>query len=484
MRRKIGLILMGLGVLMLVLAPLSRWYAYPRLAVVPDDVAERVSEGRDVTVLDLGAVVSGEGPITRVTDVRSVRKIIPDVDDGTGQVAVWETGVTTFDELGAGATAQENVLSYYEERVAFDRHTAAGVGGRDQYYTPTGDERDLQQVNHNGYYFKLPFLTEEGDYQFWDSTIQQARPMVFAGEDQLSGLPVYRFVQHIEPQPVSAVEVPGALFGQRSPVVADRVYSNTRTIWVEPQTGAIIKGQEEQDSYLEFEGERGPAIIQGSIAYTDQQVAANVDEYAGLARTLEQVRTTLPIAALTAGAVLAIVGLVLARRPHRARRAVREDVEELPPAVAPAGPAVAPVAAPYVARPAVPTTVRATVPTAAPTAARPTRAARSAARSARQAATPVVAVPVPVVPAPRTPQAPDPIHVADPPYAPAVSVTPDPADLGHEPDLPRTPYVPPVPAARPAPYVAPAPLTPRHRVVDDGEFDGYDDEQAGTLHRY
>src|ERR1700754_2228127 len=78
MRRSIGLVLVGLGVLMLVLAPMSRWYAYPRLAVVSNDVAERVSTGSDVTVLDLGAVVRQEAEVERVTDIRSVRRIIPD----------------------------------------------------------------------------------------------------------------------------------------------------------------------------------------------------------------------------------------------------------------------------------------------------------------------------------------------------------------------------------------------------------------------
>ena len=61
MRRSIGLALVGLGVLMLVAAPLLRWYAYPRLAVVSDAATEQISTGQDVTVLDRAAVLTQEG---------------------------------------------------------------------------------------------------------------------------------------------------------------------------------------------------------------------------------------------------------------------------------------------------------------------------------------------------------------------------------------------------------------------------------------
>ncbi|PZF84314.1 DUF3068 domain-containing protein [Jiangella anatolica] len=314
MRRSIGLVLVGLGVLMLVLAPLSRWYAYPRLAVVPNDVAERVSTGAGVTVLDLGAVVRQDAEVERVTDVRTVRRIIPDQGDSTDDTAVWDTSVTTFDEQGAGATPEENVLSYFEERVAFDRRGGDAVDGFDQYYTPTGERADRVEVDHEGYYFKLPFGTEQRSYPFWDSTIQETRPMEFQSETTLEGLPVYVFEQVIEPTPVSALEIPGALFGQPGSIVADRMYSNTRTIWVEPRTGAIIKGEEQQDSYLDFEGTRGPTIVQGTIEYTRDQVSANVDEFSSTADRLALVRDTIPVAAAAGGLVFVVFGLLLARR--------------------------------------------------------------------------------------------------------------------------------------------------------------------------
>ena len=63
MRRNVGLVLLVVGALFLVLAPLLRWYAYPRLAVAPQDQASTtVSTGTDVTVFSIPALLAGEDP--------------------------------------------------------------------------------------------------------------------------------------------------------------------------------------------------------------------------------------------------------------------------------------------------------------------------------------------------------------------------------------------------------------------------------------
>ncbi|WP_298327744.1 porin PorA family protein [Haloactinopolyspora sp.] len=320
MRRSIGLALVGLGVLMLVAAPLLRWYAYPRLAVVSDAATEQISTGQDVTVLDRAAVLTQEGPMERSTDVRSVRRIVPDVAAGTDDRAVWETSVTTVDTQGDDDSAEPDVLAYLEERVAFDRHGGYAVEGGEQYISRTGDEADAEPIEHAGYLFKLPFGTEKRDYDFWDAELRATRPMTFVAADQRGDLDVYRFEQRIEPTVIAQMEVPGALFDRSGAVKAEHVYSATRTIWVEPYTGAIIDGRHELDSFLRFDGERGPAVVQGTLAYTDDQVAANIAEYSGPADELALVRDTLPLGGLVAGAVVLIAGVVVAGRKTESGR--------------------------------------------------------------------------------------------------------------------------------------------------------------------
>src|SRR5690606_6617657 len=138
------------------------------------------------------------------------------------------------------------------------------------------------------------------------------------------GLDVYRFVQTIEPTAVAVVEVPGLMFDQPGVVEAERVYANVRTLWVEPHTGAIIDAQEETDSYLEFDGTRGPTLIQGTLTYTDDHVAANIDEHSGAAERLQLVRTTGPLTSAVVGGVLVTVGFLLGRRRYVGRKASKD----------------------------------------------------------------------------------------------------------------------------------------------------------------
>jgi hypothetical protein len=145
---------------------------------------------------------------------------------------------------------------------------------------------------------------------------------VFDGEDEIDGMTVYRFVQTIEPTVVSQLEVPGSLAGSAAPSIeADRTYANTRTLWIEPETGVIIRGQEEQDTVLVYRGEEVATITSGTIRYTDEQVQANVDEYRPLASQLNLVGNVLPLVLGILGVVGLIAGIVLLRSGYRPRRA-------------------------------------------------------------------------------------------------------------------------------------------------------------------
>ncbi len=63
----------------------------------------------------------------------------------------------------------------------------------------------------------------------------------------------------------------------------DRVYSNTRTLWIEPETGVIIRGQEDQLVVAEYEGEEVATLTDVVIGYNPATIADNADTY-GCAR--------------------------------------------------------------------------------------------------------------------------------------------------------------------------------------------------------
>ena len=103
---------------------------------------------------------------------------------------------------------------------------------------------------------KLPFNVEKKSYEYWDATIRQPMTVDFVEETELKGtnnsLKVYKFEGEVPETDFGFREVPRGLFGleDTGSVEARRTYQNTRTLWVEPVTGVMIKVQEAQTQYM------------------------------------------------------------------------------------------------------------------------------------------------------------------------------------------------------------------------------------------
>jgi hypothetical protein len=329
--RKLGLVLVGLGAFVLALALLSRFYAYDRLAVVPLDAdIISVSEGSGATIFD----IASQEEIT--LDLVSIRKVVGDVEAGEQaseelgrRVAVWETLVFT-DEPGATVGENSPPRSGTRDRVAFDRHTAEVIDCCGNFTATTADldsgeeERDVQ-TSITGLYFKLPFNAERTTYQFWDGAIKDATDMEYKGTESIEDVTVYRYEQIVEPTDVGDIEAPASFFGidQEGNITLDRIYSNTRTLWVEPETGVIFKGEEQQFVVAEYNGDEVATLTDATLAYNDETINDRVDEYAPLASQLKLVRVWVPLLGGILGILLLIIGLAMAARgsADRGRRA-------------------------------------------------------------------------------------------------------------------------------------------------------------------
>ena len=320
--RKTGLALVGLGVFVLGLALLSRFYLYERLAVVPEDYERvNVSEGSNATIFD----IAEQKEIT--TDLVSTRNVVGEVkasedasDDLDRSIAVWQTLVYTT-KPGATVDSENPPLSATHDSVAFDRHTGVVVDCCGNYLTSTADldsgveERDDQTVIQ-GQYYKLPFNAQKKTYQFWDGNLKDATDLVYKGTESIKGMTVYRYEQDIPPTDVGDITAPASFFGidQEGDVTLDRIYANTRTLWVEPETGVIIRGQEAQDVVAQYNGQEVATLTNVLIGYNDETVKANIDDYEPLANQLKIVRVWLPLIGGVLGALLLIIGLVLLLR--------------------------------------------------------------------------------------------------------------------------------------------------------------------------
>jgi hypothetical protein len=323
--RKTGIGLIGLGVFLIALAALFRFYAYERLAVVPlDQETTSISEGPGATVFSIAQGEEVE------LDLISTRNVVGDVaasedasESEDRDLAVWETFVFTGEE-GEEFSEDNPPLSATHDRVAFDRHTGEAVNCCGQYTSSstdpdTGEEIRDESTPITGQFFKLPFGSEKKTYQFWDGSVKDSTDLEYQATEEIEGLTVYRYQQVIEPTDVGDLpEGAGSLFGVDDPdAVIDRVYSNTRTLWIEPETGVIIRGQEAQLVTADYQGETVATVTDVTIGYSDETISDNVDTYSSLATSLKAVRTWVPIAGLVLGLLSLAGGFLLLLRGRR-----------------------------------------------------------------------------------------------------------------------------------------------------------------------
>ncbi|WP_370188355.1 DUF3068 domain-containing protein [Aeromicrobium sp.] len=328
MGKKLGLVALVLGAFLVLLAGLSKFYMYDRLAVVPDNnettSISQTAPGEDAEYLNVGAE---GGPAVETGPLKSTRIVQGNVElsekaseELDRDVAVWDT-YTCTDTPDFDCASGQTPLSSTKDRVAFDAHTGETVSWSGST-TETGGEES--EGAFKGLYFKFPFGTEKKTYDFWDGTLKKATPAVYKGETTIKGLDVYEFEQVIEPTKTGTIDVPGSLVGEdASQVTADRIYANTRTFLVEPVTGVIIKGGEAQDSSLEVDGERKLTTTKATLGYTDAYIQDTVDEYKGKATLLKAVDTTFPIVGGIVGLVLLVLGVAGLARGRKA--AGRQD---------------------------------------------------------------------------------------------------------------------------------------------------------------
>ncbi len=315
MKRNLGLVLFGLGVLLLVLAPVIRFVVAPQLVRAPLDV--------DVTLPHAGTdfryLSSTEGRVVVLPHVSVTRHIQGDVKSGNHDVAVYEQALClTRDDNDEKLGCLENdprIIANFYTRFAFDRVTALAVTGNK--CGSSGKENcqqaeDGDTVVHQGLGMTFPMFTEKKTYPYWDSPARKAYPMRYIDQETKEGLTVYKFQQVITDAPAMT----GGVFPS--------LYSNTRTLWVEPKTGAIIHGREEINQRLTGRASNDPGAamrdpslagltaLQGTLEFTPEADRIQAKIAKDGIKSIDLIRLYLPLGSLVLGLILVVVGLVLA----------------------------------------------------------------------------------------------------------------------------------------------------------------------------
>src|SRR5262249_38754487 len=127
-------------------------------------------------------------------------------------------------------SSDPRLLSVTTDRVTSDRKTAEAVYVPGWNANVNGDT----SIRHEGLSYKWPIDAEKKTYQFFLPDLGKAFPAEYIGTDHIAGLDVYKYESKTGDQPY---KIQG---------IADGTYNDVRTVWVEPRTGVIVKGQEHQ----------------------------------------------------------------------------------------------------------------------------------------------------------------------------------------------------------------------------------------------
>lgn len=302
MRRTVAVVLIAFGVFFLALAPMTRTWLSSSLMKTPlDYYSETVLTAEGATYFNIEDVELVEN-----ANLEANSTLRADVASSTDETVVWDQFTWLRDadtDFGITSTSR---------RAGHDRVTGEAVDCCDAMIND-------EAVAQNGQAWKFPFFTEQRDYDFFETTVQENVPMKFQGTEEIKGVESYKFVQEVEDEVVGERTLPRSVAGLEGDgdVTGDEVFSITRTYWIEPVTGSPLKIGENQNRVVVVDGEEVLTILDADLVSNDESIQNAVDR-ADQGRTmLPLLHTTLPIVSLVVGVGfigIAVILLLTGRR--------------------------------------------------------------------------------------------------------------------------------------------------------------------------
>ncbi|MFC7528492.1 DUF3068 domain-containing protein [Actinoplanes sp. GCM10030250] len=331
-RRITGAALFGLGLLCLLLAGALVWVIVPSQRKVPLDLVppDVTVEGQNASFVQAKQLPDGSlQVVVENAGLRSRTGIKPDFEAAAGLTGDLADNTLIWNVYHATDRADTGeAINRSESRIALDRVSGAAVPWEGQCHNETKEDPSQNiacvpgNVQFEGQLYLFPFGTQKTTYQYWDSSLHHALPMEYQAEEEFNNIPAYRFVQQVpqqvvdmNPQQLSALLgflAPGATTGTVN-------YQANRTLWVEPQTGAIVGYREQQRREL-VPNSGSPVVIFDADLQYDQATLDVVGEQASNGRSqLLLLGRYLPIGLVVLGIALLVAGFLIARR-NRPRR--------------------------------------------------------------------------------------------------------------------------------------------------------------------
>jgi hypothetical protein len=313
-KRVAGTILFGLGVLLVVLAVGLPLYVAPAATKLPYDLKRSTSvvEAKNATFLQLKA---GSPPTVYTNkDLRSTTTVVPQPilteqlqKEFKDNAVVWDVYSTSV-RVDNGEKISESVTEIALDRVSGVPADWAGAWVNDGTKTTT---------KFAGQIYKFPFHTEKKDYKFWDSEMgASAPPAKFEAVDSVDGVEVYRYKQVI-PWFKTATDAGSVSFllSTFAPTAksGDVWYQNTRTLWVEPVTGAFLNVREQREQELRDDAGGKTTLLKADFSYDKATQDNSVKSAKDNKSQLQLVSLWGPIGIGLLGLILLIVGGLMSR---------------------------------------------------------------------------------------------------------------------------------------------------------------------------
>jgi hypothetical protein len=313
MQRTIGMLLIGVGAFFLTLSPLVRFYAAEQLIALPTDTYNTTTlQAENGTYFDAGNLRLRQG--VTVVAHNTVRG---DVRASSDKVAVWDTFTSVTDATSG------TPIDYRQARQAYDRKSGMLVmccGAA------IGNDMSVRQTGLGTLW--PPGDVEKKTYQYFDTGTRRPLPMNYSGEDTVQGIKTYRYVMNVPATRIAAVEgVPGSVLGlgeDSGNVDADRYIQSTKTVWVDPRTGAVVNQHENVRSTLRTADGVERLTVAGfhlKMTEADQRKLVGLsDDSAGRINLL---KFWIPVSTLIVGAGFLVAGILVYMAASSGSRGVR-----------------------------------------------------------------------------------------------------------------------------------------------------------------
>jgi len=310
-RKILTAVLVGLGVFCLVLAGLLRFYAPSRAEKTPLN-------------LDIKQVATGPAKVLNAatgrledTSLIATRRVRTDSAASDSKVTVVQEtlclvkNIDNPPECVDAQDTQHRLVAFTTDRVAADRRSAESDNDPKYGGNINGDT----SAHHVGVIYKWPFNAKKTTYKFFDPVSRQSPDARFIGTEKYKGMTLYKYEAVIDTMDLPVSQgIPGT-------------YSDTRTVSVDPVTGAIVRGTELQKRNLAD----GTPAFDTTLIFNQASVDFQAKQAKDGRSKITLLTVVLPLIALVVG-LAALVGAFLLSRQRVVRGAHEPAAQNQEPA--------------------------------------------------------------------------------------------------------------------------------------------------------